>query len=250
MQSPELTIIVPVYNERPTVELVVDNLLALSFSCGPFELVLVDDGSTDGTRELLKGREWPANMRVVLHPANRGKGAAIRTGIEHACGRFVAIADADFELDVTDLVEVVRPLAAGETDAVFGARRFEHGTPRKIRYWIGNRGVTVAMNLAFGSRLSDIMTAFKAVRTDVLRALPLTEEGFGIEPEITAALLARGVAITEVPIRYEPRARADGKKLTMLDGFRVLRTIARCRARAGAYRVPLPHAEQPLERAS
>jgi len=248
MPAPDLTIVVPVFNERPTVLKVVDRLLALDFPVEGLELLLVDDGSTDGTRELLGGRDWPADVRVVLHPENRGKGAAIRTGIAQARGRYLAIADADLELDVVDLVEVVRPLALGETDAAYGARRFERRTPRKVRYWVGNLGVTTAMNLAFGSSLSDIMTAFKAVRTDILRAIPLVEEGFGIEPEITAALLARGVSILEVPIRYEPRARADGKKLTMLDGFRVLRTIARCRRRTSAYRAPLPVDERSLER--
>ncbi len=248
VETPELTIVVPIYNERPTVLQVVDRLLALTFPVSSFEVVLVDDGSTDGTRELLGERNWPANVRVTLHPENRGKGAAIRTGIDVAAGRFVAIADADLELDVADLVEVVRPLALGETDAAFGSRQFERTTLRKLRYWVGNRGVTIAMNVAFGAKLTDIMTAFKAVRTDILRALPLVEEGFGIEPEITAALLARRVAILEVPVQYEPRARADGKKLTMLDGFRVLRTIGRCRLRASAYRAPLPVDERSLER--
>ena len=248
VETPELTILVPIYNERPTVLQVVDRLLALTFPVSSFEVVLVDDGSTDGTRELLEERNWPANVRVTLHPRNRGKGAAIRTGIDVAAGRFVAIADADLELDVADLVDVVRPLAAGETDAAFGTRIFERSTPRKFRYWLGNRGVTMAMNLAFRSRMTDIMTAFKAVRTDILRAVPLVEEGFGIEPEITAALLARGVSIVEVPVHYEPRARVDGKKLTMLDGFRVLRTIARCRSSAASYRKPVQSTERALER--
>jgi dolichol-phosphate hexosyltransferase len=230
--APDLSILIPVYNERTTVSRVVETLLRLDLPVREFEVILVDDGSTDGTRDLFSGAEWPENVRVVLHERNQGKGAAIRTGLTSARGTFTAIADADLELDVADIADVVRPLVSSQVRAAFGVRRFEIDTPRKFRYYAGNRGVSLAMRIAFGGHVSDIMTAFKAMHTDLFRELSLTESGFAIEAEITAGLLARGVAIHEVTVHYTPRARVDGKKLTMIDGLRVLWTIARCYRRA------------------
>lgn len=137
--------------------------------------------------------------------------------------------DADLELDVADLGRLLPPLLAGEADAVFGARIFPKSSARKLRYWIGNRGVSIAANVLFGGSIADVMTGFKAMSTDLFCPLNLRKRGFSIEAEATARLLQANARIVEVPVHYNPRSRKDGKKLTMLDGFRVLRTLVRYR---------------------
>ena len=219
----------PVFNERETVATAVERVLAADIPVTALEIVLVDDGSTDGTRELLGSRAWPEGVRVVLHDRNRGKGAAVRTGLAAARGAYAVVVDADLELDAEDVGRLLPPLLFGEAEAVFGARRFPRGSIRRVRYGLGNKGVTAAANLLFGGSLSDIMTGYKAMPTALFRSLALRETGFGIEPEIVARLLGAGVSIHEVPVAYEPRTHKEGKKLTMVDGFRVLRTLLRCR---------------------
>ncbi len=204
------------------------------------ELLVVDDGSTDGTRDLLVSTEWPEEVRILLHERNEGKGGAVRTGLAAARGRFSLVVDADLELDAADIALLLPPLLEGEADCVLGARRFPLDSARKLRYRAGNKGVTVAANVLYGGSLADIMTGYKAMRTELFRSLPLRENGFGIEPEIVAHLLRSGATIREVHVDYTPRARKDGKKLTMWDGVRVLRTLLRCRVdwRGGARPAP------------
>jgi glycosyltransferase involved in cell wall biosynthesis len=227
-----LTILMPVFNERATVARAVDEVLETAPLDGDFELLIVDDGSTDGTRQLLAERSWPANVTVLEHPANRGKGAAISTGLERASGRWTVIMDADLEYQPQDLDVVVGPLASGEAEAVFGARGFQAHSAHSFWYVVGNKGVTFAANLLYNSWLTDIMACHKAMSTELFRSLALREPGFGVEPEIAARLLRRGVRIYEVPVVYRARTRDEGKKLTVADGFRVLRTLLRCRLTA------------------
>jgi glycosyltransferase involved in cell wall biosynthesis len=225
----ELSILMPVFNERPTIAEAVAQVLEASPLAGDFELVVVDDGSTDGTSELLAESAWPENVTVVSHPQNRGKGAAVATALEHARGRWSVIMDADLEYQPRDLDALIEPLASGEAEAVFGARGFQAHSAHSFWYVVGNKGVTFAANLLYNSWLSDIMTCHKAMSTELFRSLDLRETGFGIEPEIAARLLRRGVRIYEVPVVYRARTRDQGKKLTAADGFRVLRTLVRCR---------------------
>jgi glycosyltransferase involved in cell wall biosynthesis len=227
-----LTILMPVFNERATVARAVDEVLETAPLDGDFELLIVDDGSTDGTRQLLAERSWPANVTVLQHPQNRGKGAAISTGLERASGRWTVIMDADLEYQPQDLDVVVGPLASGEAEAVFGARGFQAHSAHSFWYVVGNKGVTFAANLLYNSWLTDIMACHKAMSTELFRSLALREPGFGVEPEIAARLLRRGVRIYEVPVVYRARTRDEGKKLTVADGFRVLRTLLRCRLTA------------------
>jgi glycosyltransferase involved in cell wall biosynthesis len=223
-----LSILMPVYNERERVERAIVEVLATELPT-EFELIVVDDGSTDGTREILRGGDWGERVRLLEHAQNQGKGAAIRTGLEQARGEFVAIFDADLEYDPADLGLLMPPLIDGRTNAAFGVRAFDGYTSHSFLFVLGNKGVTLACNLLFNVYLHDIMTCHKMIRTDVFRDLPLHAAGFAIEPEITARLVQRGERIYEVPVHYRARATDEGKKLTAVDGFRVIGTLLRCR---------------------
>jgi dolichol-phosphate hexosyltransferase len=229
MASPSLTIIMPVFNERATVERALHQTLGASYPVSDVELVVVDDGSTDGTREILRELDAPPAFRVVERERNGGKGAALITGLAQARGEFVAIMDADLEYDPGDLPALLRPLLEDDADAVFGARGFASHSAFGFWYVLGNKAVTLAANALYDSWVSDIMTCHKVMRTDLMRSLRLREPGFAIEPEITARLLRSGARIYEVPISYRARRREEGKKLTSFDGVRVLRTLLRCR---------------------
>jgi glycosyltransferase involved in cell wall biosynthesis len=223
-----LSILMPVYNERPTVERAIEEVLAADLPI-PFELIVVDDGSTDGTSDILRGRQWDSRVALLSHDRNAGKGAAVRTALRNARGEFAAIFDADLEYDPHDLGHLLGPLLDGTTNAVFGVRAFDGYTSHSFLYVLGNRGVTLAANILYNVYLKDLMTCHKAIRTDVFRSLPLKARGFDIEPEIAARLLRRGERIFEMPVQYTARRTEDGKKLTSVDGFRVLRTLLRCR---------------------
>jgi glycosyltransferase involved in cell wall biosynthesis len=223
-----LSILMPVYNERERVERAIAEVLATSLPTD-FELIVVNDGSTDGTTEILRGGGWDDRVRLLEHPQNRGKGAAIQTALAAAQGEFAAIFDADLEYDPADLGLLMPPLLDGRANACFGVRAFDGYTSHSFLFVLGNKGVTLACNVLFNVYLHDIMTCHKMVRTDIFRSLPLRSPGFAIEPEITARLVQRGERIFEVPVHYRARATEEGKKLTAVDGFRVLATLLRCR---------------------
>jgi dolichol-phosphate hexosyltransferase len=218
----------PVFNEIDTVERAIHEVLDADIGAS-IELIVVDDGSTDGTRELLFGREWPERVELHKHDHNRGKGAAVRTALTHAKGELSAIMDADLEYEPNDLASLLPPLREGRSNAVFGVRAFDGYTSHSFMYVMGNKGVTLAANVLFNVYLRDLMTCHKMIRTEVFRSLPLQARGFDIEPEIAARLLQRGEQIFEVPVHYKARPSDAGKKLTSMDGFRVLRTLLRCR---------------------
>jgi glycosyltransferase involved in cell wall biosynthesis len=222
----------PVYNERATVEEAIRQVLSTEYPVDSVELVIVDDGSQDGTREILGAVDDP-RVRVVEHERNGGKGVAIQTALQHATGDFAAIMDADLEYDPADLTKLLEPLVHDEVDVVFGRRGFESHSAFSFWYVVGNKGVTLVANVLFNSWLADIMTCHKAMRTEVFRSLDLKSPGFDIEPEITGKLLAGGYQIYEVPIRYQARGRTEGKKLTATDGLRVIRKLVECRMQAG-----------------
>jgi glycosyltransferase involved in cell wall biosynthesis len=224
-----LSILMPVFNEIERVERAIDEVLRADLPI-PFELIIVDDGSTDGTSALLEKMEFPdGRVRLHKHERNQGKGAAVRTALADARGDFSAIFDADLEYDPHDLGKLLPPLVGEETNAVFGVRAFDGYTSHSFLFVMGNRGVTLAANVLFNVYLADLMTCHKAIRTDVFKELPLREPGFTIEPEIAARLLQRGERIFEVPVSYKARKTEEGKKLTWVDGVRVLRTLLRCR---------------------
>jgi glycosyltransferase involved in cell wall biosynthesis len=224
-----LSILMPVYNERERVERAIREVLETELPTD-FELIVVDDGSTDGTREILRANGgWDGRVRLLEHPHNQGKGAAVQTGLREARGDYAAIFDADLEYDPADLALLMPPLLDGRSNASFGVRAFDGYTSHSFLFVLGNKGVTLACNILFNVYLHDIMTCHKMIRTDVFRSLPLHSPGFAIEPEITARLVQRGERIFEVPVHYRARATEEGKKLTALDGFRVLGTLLRCR---------------------
>jgi len=224
-----LSILMPVFDERSTIEAAIDDALTAELPTGSRELVVVDDGSTDGTRELLRSTEWPENVKVVFHERNLGKGAAIRTALQHATEEFAAILDADLEYRAADLAAVLEPLVSGDARVVFGTRAWTSQSSFSFWYVMGNKSVTMATNVLYNCWISDVMTCHKAMHTDLFRSLSLRERGFAIEPEIAARLLRAGERIHEVPISYQARSREAGKKLTSTDGLRVLRTLVRCR---------------------
>jgi glycosyltransferase involved in cell wall biosynthesis len=223
-----LSILMPVFNERATIEAAIADALGAELPVER-ELVVVDDGSTDGTRELLDKSTWPDGVKIVYHDRNRGKGAAVRTALEHATGDFAAILDADLEYHAADLAPMLEPLLAGEANVVFGTRAWHAHSSYGFWYVMGNKFVTFATNFLYNCWISDVMTCHKAMRTEFFRSLRLRERGFAIEPEIAARVLRAGERIYEVPITYRARSREEGKKLTALDGLRVLRTLIRCR---------------------
>lgn len=218
----------PVYNELATVEQAIAEVMDASLPI-PHELVVVDDGSTDGTEEILASGEWPEGVSMLRHAKNQGKGAAVRTALDHAQGELVAIFDADLEYRAIDLAVLLPPLLEEETSVVFGVRAFEGHTSHSLLYVMGNRGMTMCANVLFNVYLTDIMTCHKVLRTDLLRSLRLRSRGFDIEPEIAARVLQRGHRIYEVPISYTARRTEEGKKLTARDGLHVVRTLVRCR---------------------
>jgi glycosyltransferase involved in cell wall biosynthesis len=230
--APVLSILMPVYNEAATVERAIAEVLDAELPVES-ELIVVDDGSTDGTSEILDRREWGAGTHLHRHPRNRGKGAAVRTALAHASGRVSAIFDADLEYNPGDLGELLAPVLDGQANAVFGVRAFDGFTSHSFLYVMGNRGVTLAANVLFNVYLKDLMTCHKVIDTEVFRSLPLRANGFDIEPEISARLLQRGEQIYELPVRYKARPTAAGKKLTAYDGVRVLATLLRCRFTPG-----------------
>ncbi len=223
-----LSILMPVYNERERVEHAIAEVLRTELP-EEFELIVVDDGSTDGTREILRDGDWDGRVRLFEHPDNRGKGAAVQTALAQARGDYAAIFDADLEYEPSDLVKLLEPLLDGRTNACFGVRAFDGYSSHSFLYVLGNKTVTLACNVLFNVYLHDIMTCQKMIRTDLFRSLPLRSAGFAIEPEITARLIQRHERIFEVQVRYRARATEEGKKLTARDGVRVLRTLVRCR---------------------
>ena len=225
--SPVLSVLMPVFNEQETVERAIASVLEADLP--DLELIVVDDGSTDGTGAILDGGTWDRRVRLLRHERNQGKGAAVRTALADARGRWSAIFDADLEYEPEDMRQLLEPLEDGRARACFGVRAFDGYASHSFLYVMGNRSVTLAANVLFNVYLRDIMTCHKALDTELFRSLPLSARGFDIEPEIVARLVVRKERIFEVPVRYRARAHEEGKKLTSKDGLRVLRMLLRCR---------------------
>lgn len=211
-----LSIVVPVYNEA---RMILSALARLQETPYDKEIIVVDDGSTDGTRELLRAIT-DVNVRVIFHEKNQGKGAALRTAFAHATGDYVIVQDADLEYDPQDFPTLLAPLLSGHADVVFGSR-FLSGPHRVLFFWhmVANKILTLLSNMTTNLNLTDMETGYKVFRLDVVRRLTLRSDRFGIEPEITAKVARLGCRVYEVPISYNGRTYAEGKKIRWTDAF-------------------------------
>jgi glycosyltransferase involved in cell wall biosynthesis len=225
----KLSILMPVYDEEIRVASAIERALTVVYPCD-VEIVVVDDGSRDGTRAILDRMDDP-RVRVVRHPRNLGKGAAVRTAAEHATGEFMVILDADLGYDPRDIPHMVEPVLDGRAEVVYGNRTFGSHSSYSFWYVVGNRVVTTAANMLFNCYLGDLETGLKLMPVALYRSLDVRARGFGIEAEVTGKLLRRQVRPYEVPVRYQARSRAEGKKITWRDGVAALWILARERRR-------------------
>jgi glycosyltransferase involved in cell wall biosynthesis len=226
MSKPYLSVLMPAFNEAATIDRVIDAVLAVDL---PLEVILVDDGSTDDTWARMRARADGQRVQAYRHPANQGKGGAIRTALGHAAGDVVIIQDSDLEYNPNDYKRLVEPIRDGKATVVYGTRSFASHTAYSFWYVMGNRLVTLTANLLYNVYLSDLETGYKVMPRHVALSLDLKAHGFEMEPEITAKLLRQGHRIYEVPVDYTARSRAEGKKLTAKDGVKALVTLARYR---------------------
>jgi len=223
-----LSVLLPALNEDRTLEAVLEEVLAVPES---LELILVDDGSTDRTWEIMSAcAERDPRVHAYRHNVNGGKGAAVRTALEHARGEYVIIQDADLEYEPAEYSKLLEPIRHGRARVVYGTRSFASHTSFSYWYVIGNRAVTTATNVLYNCYLSDMETCYKLMPREVAMRLDLQARGFELEPEITAKLLRLGERIYEVPISYVARTREEGKKLTAMDGVRALGTLLKYRS--------------------
>ncbi|MDT7545164.1 MAG: hypothetical protein QOE99_1274 [Actinomycetota bacterium] len=226
----KLSVLVPVYDEAPTVLAAVKHIFDVDYPC-EVEFVVVDDGSTDGTRELLTAVS-DRRATVLHHPHNRGKGAAIRTAAATATGDYLVICDADLEYNPDQIPMLLQPILGGEAEIVYGTRSFGAHTSYSFWYVVGNKAVTMFACAIFDCWISDLETCFKLMPLSLYRDMDIKAQGFGMEAEVTAKLLARGYRPHEIPISYKARSREEGKKLTWRDGVEAVWILARERARA------------------
>lgn len=220
-----LSLVMPAFNEERTITQAINRVLAQPFVG---ELIIVDDASTDQTPQLLKQLKDP-RVRVITHPTNQGKGAALRTGFAHATLDFVGVQDADLEYDPADLAKLIKPLQEDLADVVYGSRFITGDARRVLYYWhsVGNRLLTLASNVVTNINLSDMETCYKIFRRELIQSIPIEEDRFGFEPEITVKIAKSGARIYEVGISYAGRSYAEGKKIGWKDGVSAMRCLVK-----------------------
>jgi glycosyltransferase involved in cell wall biosynthesis len=226
-----LSIIIPVYNEEQTIGEVVDRVWAVDLPGVEKEIIIANDGSEDATRRVISEQRWVNDSRVTVYdsPINLGKGAAVRLGLKFATGDIVLIQDADLELDPNEFGRLIAPILDGRTEVVYGSRFLAASPGIPLRTRAANKALTIATNLLFGARLTDMETAYKVMRRDVAQSVRLRAVGFDFEPELTAKLLRAGHRILEVPISYKPRRQDEGKKIRWIDGVDAIYMLLKCR---------------------
>lgn len=220
----KLSIVVPVFNEETTVAQVIERVRALELPVDK-EIIVVNDGSSDGTSAALRPFRDLPDVRVHESVVNLGKGASVRIGFKLATGDLVGIQDADLELDPSEYQRLLVPLLDGSADVVFGSRFLGGGQKGALPFYLANRALSGLTNVLYGSRLTDIETCYKVFRREVLQSLTLRAARFEIEPEVTAQVLKRHFRVVELPIGYNPRSRAQGKKISWRDGFSAVYTL-------------------------
>lgn len=225
--SMRLSVIVPVYNEAKTVAKLIRQVQAIGLAS---EIILVDDGSTDGSQEILRSLISPPAVQACFHEKNRGKGAAVRTGLLKATGDVILIQDADLEYNPQEYPALLEPIESGQADVVYGSR-FLGAKRRVTMFWhmVANNILTLTTNILYNSILSDMETGYKVFRSEILRGIPLHANRFDFEPEITAKVLKRKLRLFEVPISFNPREYIEGKKITLADAFFAVWTLIKYR---------------------
>ena len=226
LQDPLLSVVMPVYNELDTIEEIIGRVLAVPVR---IQLIVVDDGSADGTRDVLARLQPQLGFTLVLQPVNQGKGAALRRGFEEVRGDIVIIQDADLEYSPEEFTALLELIAQGRADVVYGSRFLGRHRVFLFTHYLGNRVLTLLTNILYNTMLSDMETCYKVMRTEVLRSMTLHSSGFGIEPEMTAKIFKRRFRVYEIPITYDGRGYEEGKKITWLDGFVALWVLVKYR---------------------
>jgi len=227
----KLSIIIPVYNEEQTISELVERVRAVDIGDIEKEIIIANDGSSDGTRRSIDTSVWVSDPRIKTYdnPINVGKGGAVRIGLKYATGDIMLIQDADLELDPQEYGGLLAPILAGHTDVVYGSRFLRPTGRIPLKTRIANKGLTWFANTLFGARLSDMETAYKVFRREALNGIRLRCVGFDFEPELTAELLRAGRRIVEVPVRYNPRRVDEGKKIRWTDGIDAVYVLLKCR---------------------
>jgi glycosyltransferase involved in cell wall biosynthesis len=216
MKDPLVSVVVPAYNEIDTIEEIIRRVLAVPLR---IELIVVDDGSADGTRDLLQKLQRAHGFKLIQQPRNGGKGSALRAGFAQISGDIVIVQDADLEYSPEEYPSLIEPIASGRADVVYGSRFLGRHRVFLFTHYMGNKLLTFLTNLLYNTILTDMETCFKVMRADVLRSFSLRSNGFGIEPEITAKIFKRGFRVYEIPITYDGRGYTEGKKITWRDGL-------------------------------
>lgn len=222
----KVSIVVPVFNERATIAKLIERVLSIDLGTNDKEVIVIDDGSIDGTRDILKEMSARNGVRIFYHQKNRGKGASLRTGFHHATGEIIIIQDADLEYDPKEYRKLLEPIISGKADVVYGSR-FHAGPRRVLLFWhfVGNVFLTLLSNALNNLTLSDMETCYKVFTRRVLAAITLRSNRFGFEPEFTAKVARKKFRIYEVPISYSGRDYSEGKKITWKDGVRAIFAI-------------------------
>jgi glycosyltransferase involved in cell wall biosynthesis len=226
LTDPLLSVVMPCYNERETIDEIVRRVLAVPLR---IELIVVDDGSKDGSREILSKLAEELKFKLVFQPANAGKGAALRRGFEEVTGDIVLIQDADLEYSPEEYPELIELICQGRADVVYGSRFLGRHRVFLFTHYVGNRLLTLITNVLYNTMLTDMETCYKVMRTEVLRSMRLEASGFGIEPELTAKIFKRHYRVYEVPITYDGRGYDEGKKITWRDGVVALWVLLKYR---------------------
>jgi glycosyltransferase involved in cell wall biosynthesis len=226
LRDPLLSVVMPAYNERDTIEEIVSRVMAVPLR---IELIVVDDGSNDGTRDILAGLQQQHGFKLVLQERNQGKGAALRRGFGEVTGDLVVIQDADLEYSPEEYPALIELICQGRADVVYGSRFLGRHRVFLFTHYLGNVFLTFVTNVLYNTMLTDMETCYKVMRTEVLRSMSLRSDSFGIEPELTAKIFKRGYRVYEVPITYDGRGYEEGKKITWRDGFVALWVLLKYR---------------------